>query len=649
MSVADEMNSNAQKGGNPYLAELNRRVDEIMGKDVDAIRSKDLGMKHINADNDWILPKLAGMALLLGYAWNSPQAAAFKRKEVWAQLEKLINRLLGSCHNGKWWRELPGTGDHNINRFTLVAVTDLYLRIGPYLGEELKKKYLKVIEQAAEVQVGEHDQDSNRSRGKYPNMDAYFMLIMEECSRILNRSEHHVRAMNFLGYLEDCLFDGGGFVYFMGTNECEVYHQLAVMTLVRLWEVTRSRRVLDLLQKTLPYYPNAVEPSGVVEYYTDPFWKHYWSEGTPYALDALATLFPEAPEAGEHRYLANALRKEKEETNEMFLVWAMDLWRPEKGVKPRENWIRYDASLQGPRGRSGAFSWAGTAGVCQDTFVGAMVAHSPDKYSALQAAGIDILLEEPPIKQPESAWFGRRLGTSAYVSGYDYLRRMVVTEKMACMAICSPVYGGGIGWNHFLPESGWHMRQVWYFDPQRIIGMMVVEAVYEDCSPARSVNIYARLGGSESKVEEQQGVFIRGDLRLRVVATNLPSRVLKPAYRFCTDNDFKSTELILSENITGKPSKSFMALMEIYPSSAKQADIAPVAPGQLCGFKASADKMDVIVAFNAGNAAVDLKGLKSHAGSTCYLTASSQPCVRSCDNGFPGTIGQGELIVASAG
>jgi hypothetical protein len=235
------------------------------------------------------------------------------------------------------------------------------------------------------------------------------------------------------------------------------------------------------------------------------------------------------------------------------------------------------------------------------------------------------------------------------VSGYDYLRRMVVTEKMACMAICSPVYGGGIGWNHFLPESGWHMRQVWYFDPQRIIGMMVVEAVYEDCSPARSVNIYARLGGSESKVEEQQGVFIRGDLRLRVVATNLPSRVLKPAYRFCTDNDFKSTELILSENITGKPSKSFMALMEIYPSSAKQADIAPVAPGQLCGFKASADKMDVIVAFNAGNAAVDLKGLKSHAGSTCYLTASSQPCVRSCDNGFPGTIGQGELIVASAG
>ena len=649
MSVAGENNNNNQKIGNPYLAELDRRVDDIMAKDVDAIRSKDLGMKHINADNDWILPELAGMALLLGYAWNSPQAKSFRRNEVWDQLVKLINRLLNSCHGGKWWRELPGTGDHNINRFTLVAVTDLYLLIGPYLGEELKKKYLKVIEQAAEVQVGEHDQDSNRSRGKYPNMDAYFMLIMEECSRILNRSDHHVRAMNFLGYLEDCLFDGGGFVYFMGTNECEVYHQLAVMTLVRLWELTRSRRVLELLRKTLAYYPNAVEPTGVVEYYTDPFWKHYWSEGAPYALDALATLFPEAPEAGEHRYLANVLRAQKKDGNGMFLVWAMDLWRPDKGVKPRENWIRYDASLQGPRGRSGTFSWAGTTGACQDTFVGAMVAHSPAKYSALQAAGIDLLLEDPPIKQPESAWYGRRLGTSAYVSGYDYLRRMVVTEKMACMAICSPVYGGGIGWNHFLPESGWHMRQVWYFDPRRIIGMMVVEAVCPDCARASSVNIYARLGGSESRVEEQQGVFSRGDLRLRVVATNLASRAIKPAYRFCTDNDFKSTEMVLTENITGKPTKSFMALMEIYPSFSKQADIALLAPGQICGFKVSVDKTDRIVAFNAGNAAVNLKEFNTYAGTAYYTAVSGQPCLQACENGFPGAVGPGELIIASAG
>lgn len=636
------------QNANPYLEELNREVADILKKDVSAIRSRDAGMKHINADNDWIMPEMARMALVLGFAWKTPQSDGFRRQEVWDQCVKLIRRVIDSCRKGKWWREdVPGTGDDNINRFTLISVTDLYLRIGPYLDEELRKKYLLTVEQAAAVQINDYDNVKNRSRGQYPNMDAYFMLIMEETSRILSRSDCHELAMKYLGHLENCLFDGGGFVYFLATNECECYHQLIVMTLVRLWELTRSRRVLDLLRKTLPYYPNTVEPSGVVEYYTDPYWKHTWDKVAPYALDALATLFPDAPEADEHRYLAHVARQhQKKQQNGMFLVWAMEYWRPESGTKPCDSCIRYDPSIRGPRGRFGTFSWGGTMGACQDTFVGAMVAHSADKYSALQAVGIDILLAEPPIKEPESAWYGRRLGTSAYVSGCDYLRRLIVTEKMACLAVRSPVFGGGIGWNHLLPESGWQMRQVWFFDPHRVIGMLVVDTASANCSPARELGIYARLGGSDNKVEERNGMFICGDISLRVVASNLRSYAIKPAYRFCMDNDFKSTELILSENIGGKTSKSYMALMEIFPTGSKPADIVPLASGALSGFKVSAQNLNMTAAFNAGNSAVAWADLEQNGMQSSYRTVTGSPCSRLSNYAAIESVGPSELILA---
>lgn len=638
------LGSKEPKASNPYLLKLHQTIDEIMQLNVADIRPEALNMAHINPDNDWIYRKLAGMALVLAYAWGAPRTAVFHQKTVWLQMEKLLNRILDNCKNGKWWREQPGTGDANINRFTLLPLTELFIRVGNHFDSELKRKCLAVIEQATSVQVETYHNVKTRCRGEYPNMDAYFMLIMEETARILNRAQYHSLALEYLGYLETCLFADGGFVYYKDTNECEAYHQINVMILARFWELTHSCRILEILKRTLPYYPNTLEPSGVIDGYTDPFWKHNFGASGPFALDVLATLFPSAPEAGEHRYLANRLRDSSDEIW-MLHLWAIDYWEAEPGTETRDNYVRYDASIRGPRGRFGAFSWAGTTGACLDTFVGAMIAEKRERISSLQAVGAEIILPEPVGQDPRSPLKGRRIDQSAYITGRDYLRRIIYADELACLGVSSPLFTGEVAWQDFVPDSGWQTHQVWLFKPERLIGMIVIEPAHGDTVPAKAAGIYFRLGGTGRDVIEKNGVFLRDELCLRLVKHNLAACSVEPAYAFYLDAKHTSTEVMLSTAITVISPKSLMAIVEIFPAWQKPANIVGLSSENMVGFVLSDAGIKTMAALNYRGTTVELAELQLEGKGRLFRVNSNQPYRRPAMTAAVESISSGELIL----
>lgn len=605
-------------------------------------------MRHIHDDSDWVFVAVANAAFVLAWAWNSQLTRYCQDPSVWGRIESLLNRVVEGSHDGQWWRRAPGTGDPNINRFVLLPLMEAYTHARQKLDAEQRRRMLAVIAEATAYQVEEYAGMEVRRIGEYPNMDAYFMLIMEHAARLLNRSRYHHLAREFVDYLESSLFPGGGFTYFKGTNECEVYHRINVMLLARYWELTYSAKALDILRRTLPYYPNVMEPCGALENYTDPFWKHTWNTAEPHVLDVLATLFPDAPEAPLHRHLANTVRLRRNPHSNLilFLPWAVSYWQDEQGAPLPDCVVRQDASIRGPRGRFGSFSWAATTGECLDTLVGAMVATSPDDVSSLQAAGVEVTLERPVIEDPNSSHAGRRHAKAVYITGKEYLRRTVCSPTLACVAVSTPIYPGLLAWRENTRHADWMNEQVWLMLEDRIVGL-IVALPGKRPAPARRVGVYFRLGSTESARQVELNHFCAGRLHLRVVENSFDSCLLAPAYTMWQDKEPRSSEVLLfSDNSAQNFLREHHALVEIYPEGSSPGKWSCTLQERVMTLTGEAGGKRATAVFNprAGNADLDLANMQVAAWYAGTWWGQDQ---KPEQTPLPEQIGAGESIVAT--
>ena len=158
--------------------------------------------------------------------------------------------------------------------------------------------------------------------------------------------------------------------------------------LARYWQLTGSELARDTVVKSRPYYPYNVEPGGVPEYYTDCFWKHYWGGTSPLGPEIVAGLTG-CPQ--NRRVAKDELRWEKPDS--YYAIYAATLYRPDIQDQPLpDNFLIYDRNVEGPRGRFGRWSFAGTTRLFgegqqgKDTFVGGMVVDEPTRRYPLNAA-----------------------------------------------------------------------------------------------------------------------------------------------------------------------------------------------------------------------------------------------------------------------
>ena len=495
--------------------------------------------------------------------------------------------------------------DSNINRFCLAPALDAWWHLReayPDLLPPAKQADLEAgLKRLADYQVTDYglarlEKAPHVKFPAYPNMDVHHILIMEFAHRLWGDPQYAKERDAFVKILATAVYPQGAFTYINTQNECFVYHQLNVVYSARYWQLTKNSTTLAMLRRTCDYYPYNVEPSGMPEYYTDCCWKHYWGGGHAAGPDVIASLFDEPRNKQVAETCASIWGHDHGYTGGI----AAEFWKPMAAAPLPDNYVMHDRNIDGPRGRYGAWSFAGN-GRChgvgyqgKDTFVGAMLTDPQRRPLPLDAA-LQIVTAEVRLNLTERHWWGGRCESAL--------------EKLS--AAVGPDFGS-LAVRYTVSKPNWHHRdddllpwegtQSWYLSKTRLVGQVALEAAADESRAA--VYGRVRLGLSREIESDGPNAWRYGQLRVKIHAHNYGPIVTRPSETFYQDlpEKFRSTEITLIDprsaaagqkgNVRFPKGTRYWFLVEVYPaSSAPAADVQRAEDGPLSGFRfAEADR-----------------------------------------------------------
>jgi hypothetical protein len=611
--------------GNPYLEPVLNEAKRC--RDVKQRFPKgDAGHKAI--ENFWQFGGFGGRSYIMTWAACHPASpfrgdpALIVQAMRWMQ-GVFQNHRGGDLNVGRTGgKGMPGH-DPNINRFCYVPTFEAYLLLRetwPGLVPPSKRKEWEASARAVtEFQLKTYGQKVDRhGAGWYPNMDVHYLLLMELASRILGEPRWHAEAERFLKLIANSLYPDGAFTYLGRQNECFVYHQINVTHLARYWQLTGSRVARDLVLASGPYYPNNVEPGGVPESYTDCFWKHYWGGASPIGPDIVASMLrvfrPKsiAP-AAQNRRVANVELKWDKPAH-YYSIYAATLWRDFPEAPQRDGYIYYDRDVQGPRGRFGHWSFAGTTrdhgkgAQGKDTFIGAMLTSKEEKQFPLDAA-LQVVTSQFRL-QPD----GQRWRSCRFLSANEE-SAVTVAKDFAALTTCYRIQN--VAWSGKSTLTNWEGQQEWLMTPKRLIGTLAIRPLADE--KAYSIHGRVRLGLKLPIEKLDATTFRYGGLRVRLHEHNYSNVITEPAETFYTDppEKFRSTEIVLrdahSVKCGEKEPKTYAAGTEqFFTVEVSPADSQPAAqvkrhelPGGLRALEVVADGEWLMVVHNPQKAAVN--------------------------------------------
>ncbi len=444
--------------------------------------------------------------------------------------------------------------DPNINRFCLAPALDALAELDkayPHLlpepwQQELEAGFRRLVDfQVAEYGTARLARRPDIKQPAYPNMDVHYLLIMELAYQRWRVARYAAERDAFLRILESAVYPEGAFTYIHTQNECFVYHGLTVAYLARYWLLSRDARALELLRKTIPYYPYNVEPAGMPESYTDPSWKHYWTGGDAIGPAIIASLFEDplnqqvaetcAAIAGYGRGHLGAI--------------AAECWKPVTAKPLPDNYVRFDANIQGPRGRYGAWSFAGngrnygTGYQGKDTFVGAMITRPAQRRQLPLDSALQVVTTEVRLNHTDNHWTGGRCHSAQ--------ERLTTTV--------GPDFGS-LAVVYTVSRPHWHYRndellpwqgvQTWYLGRWRLIGLVSLEATADDTRAA--VHGRIRLGLRRTAQAVEPGTWRYGRMLVQLHKHNYAQIVLRPSETFYLDPPEvrNSTEITLLDPLS---------------------------------------------------------------------------------------------------
>jgi hypothetical protein len=446
----------------------------------------------------------------------------------------------------------PGQ-DPNINRFCYVPAFEAYLLlretwpdlIPPSKRREWEASARTVTEFQLKTYGGKVDR---HGAGWYPNMDVHYLLLMELASRIFTEPRWHAEAERFLKLIAHSFYPDGAFTYIGRENECFVYHEIDVTHLARYWQLTGSRVARDLVLASAPYYPCNVEPGGVPEYYTDCFWKHYWAGASPIGPDIVASMLHafrpgETGLAAENRRIANVELKWVKPSH-YYAIYAATLWRDFPETPQRDGYIMYDRNVEGPRGRFGHWSFAGTTrdpgkgAQGRDTFVGAMLTSKEEKQFPLDAA-LQVVTSQYRLEPAGLRWRSCR-----YLAANE---ENAVTVAKDFAALTTRYRIQNVAWGGKSTLTNWEGQQEWIQTPHRVIGTLSIRPL--DDEKAYSIHGRVRLGQKLILEKQDDGTFRYGGLRVKLHEHNYSDVITEPSETFYTDppEKFRSAEIVLRD------------------------------------------------------------------------------------------------------
>lgn len=545
----------AETKGNPYLEPVLNEAKRC--RDVKQHFPKgDAGHKTI--ENFWQFAGFGGRTYIMTWAACHPDSPLRGDPALIAQAMRWMqgvfqNHRGGDLNVGRTGgKGMPGQ-DQNINRFCYVPTFEAYLLLRetwPDLVPPSKRKEWEAsVREVTEFQLKTYGQKVDRhAAGWYPNMDVHYLLLAELASRILGEARWHAEAERFLKLIANSIYPDGAFTYLGRQNECFVYHQINVTHLARYWQLTGNRTARDLVLASAPYYPNNVEPGGVPEYYTDCFWKHYWGGASPIGPDIVASMLhtfrpKEVALAAQNRRVANVELK-WEKPAHFYSIYAATLWRDFPEAPQRDGYIYYDRDVQGPRGRFGHWSFAGTTrdhgkgAQGKDTFVGAVLTSKEEKQFPLDAA-LQVVTSQFRL-QPD----GQRWRSCRFLSANE---ENAVTVAKDFAALTTRYRIQNVAWSGKSTLTNWEGQQEWLMTPKRLIGTLAIRPLADE--KAYSIHGRVRLG-LKLPIEKQDAMTFRyGGLRVRLHEHNYSDIITELSETFYTDppEKFRSTEIVLRD------------------------------------------------------------------------------------------------------
>jgi hypothetical protein len=362
----------------------------------------------------------------------------------------------------------------------------------------------------------------------YPNSDSHSMVALLFSGMALRDERMLKAASSAVELMGTAIYPDGGTAYIGFQNECFTYHGIMINDLVRYGQVTGDARATKFAEDSRWYYPLAITQQGVAEYSSAPCWKHYWNgvKGTE-----TAAIVSSLTECG-----YNALVAENDKASASWL--AATTFRPVRKAAWWNSAITYDASLQGLRGRYGAYSFCATARNTlndargKSTYVGSLLVESVqmDKLkAALDSVWGEMALKaQPELKNGAKVLGDRFHGQAACLARNETTGYTVTPEFGAVSAVHRLAEYGRAP----VPVAG---RQMWLLTPERIVGRVEVECLEDLQGFGMGVGLKMICGRANSGTKQEWrpkgDVYEYGEYTLRLWPTGADDDLVKSPNR----------------------------------------------------------------------------------------------------------------------
>ncbi len=618
---------------NPYVARLN----EIMARYAIEPTVYAKGAEgYAQIENAWSFATLGKNCLVMAWGLTHPRSAWHANPLLVRNLLNTMQAVLQNHRDGDWnpGRQARFGADPNIPRFTLGPTFDAYWQLHEHLpwlllpakDEEWLRELRVCVEHQYETYGLRNFTTGIYGAGNYPNQDVYYLLICELAHRVWGDEKFADHVQLFLDFLEAAVYPMGGMIYHGTQNECFGYHNLNISFLARSLEYTGNEQARRIIEKTVEFYPMMVEPSCLVENYTDPSWKHSNAWAHPQSADIVATLTGD----GRNKRVANLALARTGADDSVYTVFAVPWWTDMPEEPLPDDYIIFDENVQAPRARFGPFSFAmngrdfGPGQIGKDTFIGCMYAafdRAPGEVGALLIATSEFRLKPEGIH-----WRNAR-----YVSGAEEFSHIIGDGEFASVAVryrlTNPRHGGA---SETLP---WEGTQEWFASRDRLVGLLHITAL-EDYECA-GIWGRLRLGRGDTEVEASPAMadtWKYGPLLVRIHAHNYATIGVQPSEIFYLDEpeQFRGREIILRDadsataddpdrRTTYPAGTDQWFLVEVLPYDSEFAsEVTPIHDGDVRGLRFTEGSTTWIVLHNLAAEARRWSGEFAE-GSACRL------------------------------
>ncbi|OGV53558.1 MAG: hypothetical protein A2017_20890 [Lentisphaerae bacterium GWF2_44_16] len=495
--------------------------------------------EHWEKDNEWVHASVANYAITLAYSYIGPESRWSGNKDVLLYAEKTIKHLVNAAVDDRWYHRKPRMGDANIDRFTALPLIESIHLLGNILSSEIRDNALKKLDAVLQIQLCEYGE-----RGRiYPNMDAYYCLIMWHGHELLGRQEYRDEYLRFLQKMETAQFEEGAWTYIEGTNECPVYHDINVLLMGRLATFAKSERAMAMIRKSIPYYPQVIASCGMVESYTDPWWKHMWNSPCSYGPDTVSSLTGD----GHNRWIADLLRIQTNQEavqpssniRSIFLVYAASMWKDVLPEPVSDETITYDKNIEGPRGRFAKWLWAASGRYGCDTVVGAMSNSFHDgKISALLGIRPEIFYR--PAGGEDHGVDRHALGMTPRGSKGN----TKIDDRAARFEVIYGMADHRLIWNEEPFPRAWECIQRWTMDAEKLCGHIEIISLNDQESHFPIIRI--RWGRNGCIEEKGDGRFIYGPFSFTAKGDNFPLYAIEKSKTMPCRKELDAWDIVFS-------------------------------------------------------------------------------------------------------